>query len=87
MAGRIVLGAMSQGIPLVRYYSRRASDAASTQSAKVWKKPSKGTTLEGKKFKPLKNNEVPTSLEIMEDHSLLQDMIRYYKDPKKQSGK
>jgi hypothetical protein len=86
MAGRIVLGAMSQGIPLVRYYSQRASNAA-TQSAKVWKKPSKEKTLEGKKFKPLKNNEVPTSFEIMEDHSLLQDMIRYYKDPKKYSGK
>lgn len=90
MAGRIVLCVMtSQGIPLnpsVRYYSQRASKVA-TQSTKAWKKPSKKTTLEGKKLQPIKNNEVPTAIEIMENHSLLQEMIRFYKDPQKHSAK
>ncbi|MBS0649477.1 MAG: hypothetical protein JSS10_09700 [Verrucomicrobia bacterium] len=92
MAGRIILYAITSQIapsnPLVRHYSQRASQAAA-QSAKVWKKSSKKTTLTGKKIQAAHPNEtdVPTPPEIMKDNALLQDMIRFYKDSQKQSGK
>jgi hypothetical protein len=89
VASRIVLGVIPNSCfltPTVRHYSQRAVDMTA-KSIKKAKKPSPNvSSLQNKKITVVKES-IPTPLELIEDPKLFKEMIRFYKDPQKYSGK
>jgi hypothetical protein len=89
VANRIVLGVIHNSChwnPIVRFYSKKAIDMTGESVKRIKKAPEKPSSLQNKKITVVKEG-IPTPLEIVEDPKLLKDMIRFYKDPQKHSGK
>lgn len=89
MANRIVFGVIQNcchSNPLARFYSKKAVGLTAHSIKKIKKVPQSTRSLEEKKIS-VEKKSIPTPIEIIEDPKLLEDMIRFYKDPQKHSGK
>ena len=89
MANRIVFGVIQNCChlhPLARFYSKKAVDLTAQSMKKIKKVPQSTRSLEEKKIS-VEKKSIPSPIEIIEDPKLLKDMIRFYKDPQKHSGK
>ena len=89
MANRIVFGVIQSCYhlnPVARFYSNKAADLTANSMKKIKKVPQNNRSLEEKKI-TVEKKSIPTPIEIIEDPKLFEDMIRFYKDPQKYSGK
>jgi len=89
MTNRIIFGVIQSCYPLnpvARFYSNKAADLTVKSMKKVKKAPESAGSLQDKKVSVVQKS-IPTPIEIIEDPKLLKDMIRFYKDPQKHSGK